>query len=316
MQKAGARGPRAMDLSVLDIAQRFFDAGPTDIYFILQSIDAMITGLNGGSDTSPCLSQAPAAYTLHPFGESVAMYGQCYQQTGSSLLQWGVKDGTFYLWNVGGVELTAIIATPLTAGASGNAGGGAADADTADADTSEAGGDGGGAVAQYAVHAWIGVGADNGAGGCGTAWDDCSYGAIELTANPATASFEMAVAGVGFGYCGAQLVSDGTHVFVSGSTDMGSTCNDSDTLCVAASDGSAATCTSAEQVLAIAPMGREATSGPATLATAGDASAQVFAASAYPGGAGNTIVLDGTLSDSVHIDSASTTPSKGLGQYP
>jgi hypothetical protein len=197
-------------------------------------------------------------------------------------------------------------------------GGAAADAEAPQEAGDDGGaGDGGPAATQaYAVHAWIGVGENNGAGGCGTSWDDCSYGTIELRANPVTASFEMTVAGVGFGYCGAQLVSDGTNVFFTGSTDMGSTCNATDTLCAAANAGTpSATCTPAEESFSLTPMGRTASSGPATVATPGDSGVQDFAASAYPGGDKDTIVLDGTSSDSVHVG-AFTTPTSGLGQYP
>ena len=43
---------------------------------------------------------------------------------------------------------------------------------------------------------------------CGS-FDGCSYTAIAIHANSATGEFEMSVAGIGVGVCGAQLRSDG-----------------------------------------------------------------------------------------------------------
>jgi hypothetical protein len=114
---------------------------------------------------------------------------------------------------------------------------------------------------------------------------------IELKADPSAKSYEMVVAGTGFGYCGAQLRSDETSVYFTGSSDMGATCNAVDSACGAASDVTmAATCGTSTTTFELAPIGREA----------GCASSSApDGASAYPGGTGNAVVLDGTATDSV-----------------
>ena len=95
----------------LDIKNRFFSGGPTDIFGILQVVDGFISGvdqLNG-----PCRTQTPVAYSITPFGQSITFYGQCYrQQAGSSagdpgLFQLGTKDGTTYIYSAQGAERVA-----------------------------------------------------------------------------------------------------------------------------------------------------------------------------------------------------------------
>ena len=277
------RNPRALDPT--DFKNRFFSAGPTYIFGILSSIDDRISGYNSSTSTSACLSQDPVQYTVTPFGQTVTMYAQCYQQIGGGftgdpgLIQWGVKDSIFYLYSAIGAGWTAAIATPI------------------------------GVTGQYSIQAWSSVGVGNGAvgttGACSTSWDSCSYGVIQISANPVTSNFEMSVAGMGFGYCGAQYNSDGVNIYGTGSTDMGATCNTTDTICVLASDAStAATCTGPEQSFSLPALGR--------LAESGVAQAN-WGASGYPGGGGNTITLNGTSGDDVHF--GPIVPTVGVGQY-
>jgi hypothetical protein len=277
-------------LSSADIKSRFFSAGPTNIFSILGSIDDRITGINMMSQGSSaaCLHQDAVPYTITPFGQSVTMYAQCYEKVGSSqpadpgFLQFGQKDGVTYLYMAIGQGAVAAIVTP----AAGDAGA------TATGDS-------------YRVEAWISVGTLNAATSCGgsATWDGCSYGVIHLAADPATQSLEMTVAGIGFGYCGAQLKSDGASIYAIGSTDMGSTCNVADTLCVAASDGTSPGSCDTLNSFALAGLGRAAVAG----------THQSFAASAYPAavaGTGNTL-LDGTATDALHF--GPTTPTTGSG---
>lgn len=207
----GASSSLSKVLNLPDFRSRFFTTGPTDIFTLLTTLDDLITTANtlSTTSTSTCLTQTPVSYTITPYGQTVTMYGQCYNSTSPSstadpgFFQFGVNEGVTYIYAASGAERIAAIVTPVT-----------------------------GTTGQYAVQAWIGLGYLN----TGT-WDSMSYGVMQLTANSNTRSLELSVAGIGFGYCGLQLISDGTNIFSEGSSDMGSTCNAADTLCVAAVDG-------------------------------------------------------------------------------
>ncbi len=283
------KGLRSLDSA--DFKSRFFSAGPTNIFTILAAIDNRIGGFNTDGGSHACSSQTPVAYTVTPFGQSVTMYGQCAQTgLGSYSADPGLvifgQDSTkvFYLYTANGASWTAAIATPIT------------------------GNDG-----KYAVHAWIGVGYSNGTSGgsnaaCSKSWDNCSYGVVEIDANEVTKKFEMAVAGMGIGYCGAQYVSDGTNIYGKGSTDMGTTCSSTDTICVSASNASTvATCTDAQKVFSLPAIGRRAAASSGLT----DQSIASWGATAYPSSANLTI--DGTASDALRF--GPTTVPAGIGTY-
>jgi hypothetical protein len=282
-----------LSLSADDIASRFFGAGPTDIFNILQSIDDRVSGINQtiAAGGTKCLALTPVAFTLQTPGAATTMWAQCSQTVGSSdpsdpgFLEFGQKDGVTYLYQAIGQGESAAIVTPLAADADGGV-------------TSDDGGAGG----AYTVEAWLSVGTLNAATSCGgnSTWDGCSYGVIHLWANSLTRQFEMTVAGVGFGYCGAQLRSDGSVIYVTGSTDMGTTCDAVDNLCVAASDATTpGSCDAATTSFALAPLGREAATG----------TSQSFGASQYPESSADNVALDGTTSDAVHF--GPTAPAAG-----
>ncbi|HVH43872.1 MAG TPA: hypothetical protein VM925_16075 [Labilithrix sp.] len=284
-------GPVGLDSS--DIKSRFFGAGPTNIFRVLDDIDGRIQGINARlNDGADCSKQAPVAYSLTPWGHEETFYAQCYETFGesSSFMQFGTKDGVTYVYTMIGAGPVAARITPIVASnADGGTDGGA------DADIDGATEDGGGA-AKYSVHAWIAIADGKKTGG--------SYGVIEIDANPSTHSFEMAVAGIGFGYCGAQVKANADSVYVEGSSDMGSTCNDIATSCVAASDiTTKSTCEPPLTAFALAPLGRKAT----TNATG------TVSASQYPGGEANVVNLDGSETDSTAF--GPTSPTEGVGAF-
>jgi hypothetical protein len=341
-------------LSAADVNSRFFTNGPTDIYQLLGAIDDRINGVNMGLQNSahPCLSQTPVAYSITPFGETVTLYAQCFENVGSlspddpGFVQFGQKDGVTYYYSAVGAGWTAAILTPIVASAGADAGLADAGANGADSDAADPGtdastetpedagtttGSSGDANAPntsgdanaanqgdatvpnavnapnvpvaYRVHAWSGVGYLNAMCGNMTGYDDCSYGVIELSADPTGHTFEMAVAGIGFGYCGAELKSDGTSVFGTGSTDMGTTCNTTATLCISASDlASPSTCDASLTTFSLPALGRLSSMGPNAAGPGNprDSGAE-WAPSAYPGGGANRITVDGTSSDSLHF---------------
>jgi hypothetical protein len=271
--------------------ERFFTGhGPTDILgTLLPTLDSTLQGLNSKTSTSGCLTQTPVAYTIQPFGQSVTLYAQCHDNAGGGFIQFGVQNGTTYIYQDGGIEKIAAIVTPTSA-------------------------------TQYRVQAWLTLGAGNAASTCGAVpgygadWDTCSYGVMELSADPTTQHIELAVAGVGFGFCGAQIVSDGANIYAIGSGDMGETCTEPSSACLAAADAETpAVCTPAEQVFGLTALGRRA-------ATRSDAAAHgpanngqvitTWGASQYPDV--DNIDLNGTATDSVHAFGPSA-PTAGVG---
>jgi hypothetical protein len=268
-RRAGQIAPLDATLSPDDIKSRFFSPGPTEVFQILQSVDDRISEVNSATTPAACLEQAPVSYPLHVFGQDVAFEAQCYRTfTGASgppaFMQFGSDAGTTYLYVTGGAARLAA------------------------------------RIAGDTVDVWYGVGYTNDMCGGGT-WDGCSYGVTQIEAQPDAHAFEMTVSGIGVGYCGVQLRSDGSVIYGEGSPDMGATCAAVASLCANASDLSAATACDAVSTFALPPLGREAGSG-----------AQPFGASQYP--ADPTIVLDGTPSDSLGFGPGSA-PTDGVGNF-
>jgi hypothetical protein len=273
---------------------RFFSGmGPTDILgSLLPDLDSLIKSINSRSTSGSCLTQAPVQFTIQPFGQTVTMFAQCYDDSIGSgrFLQFGVSGGKTYLYEGAGNGATAAIVTPEGSG-------------------------------QYSVQAWFTVGSVSSSCGAvpgfGSAWDTCSYGVIELTSDQATQHIELAVAGIGFGFCGAQLASDGTNIFATGSTDMGETCDAVQSACLSAADAStAAQCSNAQMMFQLPPLGREmsmrsqaAANGPANNGMV----ITTWGTSQYP--AVPNVVLDGTVSDGVQSALGGPhLPSAGVGK--
>jgi len=261
-------------LSASDFRDRFFNpmGGPTDVFRILQGVDDRLTEVNTAGD-SPCLAAAPTTYALAPFGQSLTFAAQCYRAFGTttpaSFMQFGATADATYLYVTGG-------ATRVAARVAG----------TTDAPV---------------VDVWYGVGYTNASCGSDGTFDGCSYAVTQIHAEPAAHTFEMSVAGIGVGYCGAQLSSDGTALYGIGSPDMGATCNTPATLCVDATDLTTPSTCDAISTLTIPALGRDAGAG-----------AHVFGASQYP--AMPNIRLDGTATDSLGFGPAET-PTAGVADF-
>ncbi|HEX7703361.1 MAG TPA: hypothetical protein VF403_21625 [Kofleriaceae bacterium] len=252
-------------LSASDLHDRFFSgAGPTDVMQLIGSVDDRITEINGAGP-SPCFDAAPVDVMIMPAGQSIVLPAQCMRMFGSDgFMQFAVVDGATSIYAAVGQARFAAIVTP-----------------------------------DDVVDAWYGVGYQN-ATSCGGSFDGCSYGLTELHANATSHAFELAVAGIGEGYCGAQLQSDGTSIYAVGSLDMGETCRDTSTLCVSASDLTMpGTCASAP-IMQTTAVGRHAGGG-----------AHMFGASTYP--AMPNVTLDGSETDSLHFGPSA--PSDGVASF-
>ncbi len=244
-----------------DVKTRFFTSGPTNVFRILDDIDSRLTDVNAqlAGTTGGCSSQDPVAFNLNVLGENVPFFAQCFVRIGSDFLQFAQKDEVTYLFSTVGAGPLAARIEPVQ-----------------------------GAANQYTVRAWIGIADGATSGG--------SYGLITLQAHSGTRTLEMAVAGLGFGYCGAQLKSSATQIYFTGSPDMGSSCEPNTNACVAANDISTLqTCEPAVTQFAITPLGRLA--------------AGTSAASQYPGAPGNQVNVEKTATDSVHF--GPTSPTSG-----
>jgi len=247
-------GLLAPALDAANIKQQFFVAGPTDVFTILHHVDGMIDEVNSGSDCG----NTPVEYTVHAWGHDVTAFAKCsIPLDPSGFVQWNKDDaGATDLFARGPNSNILAHVTPTATGG------------------------------KYNVHAWITINGNNPDPTCAQARG--SYGVIELSADESTGAFEMAVAGNNFGYCGAQLKSDGTNVYVTGSTEVGNmTCNAVDTLCGMASDVTvAATCGTSVTTMSLPAAGLAA-------------AACNHDASAYPGGSGNLVNTDGSAGDSI-----------------
>lgn len=189
---AGSRRSRSLD--VAEIQTRFFADGPTKVRSLLLSIDSRISEINTRSSesTRACLSNTAVQQDFTIFGESVTGYFQCYDLFSATAgMMFGKKDGVWYLYQNGGQARSFASVREVT-----------------------------GQTGKYIVEAYVSVGQGNAADStsCGSSWYGCSYGVIHLKANSSDSTFEMTVAGSGMGFCGAQLRSDGTNLYVNGST--------------------------------------------------------------------------------------------------
>ncbi|MBU6429340.1 MAG: hypothetical protein KGR26_10040 [Cyanobacteria bacterium REEB65] len=300
-------------LSVTDLSSHFFSgSGPSEVYTLLGDVDTRIQDINTQSHTSAsCLSQTPVAYTITPWGQSIAMYGQCYSSVSlpsgttaasNPFVQWGSKSGTIYLWaQVGAGDLAAIV-TPLS--------------------TASAGATTASASADYAVHLWTTVGnagANNTNGTTAANWDSVgSYGVMEIQADPQTRALEMVAAGIGMGYCGVHFRSDGHDVYAEGAVDdsmSDAACDLAEPACVQASSGGSAVSTDSCSVSAtdftLTSIGRRAATSPDPSSIIQRLTGATWPGSTYPV-SGPNVTLDGTSGDSLSF--GPTTPTAGVGQ--
>ncbi len=283
-----------LTLNSSDIQTRFFSSGPTDIFQLLTVVDGLISNVNtamSGSSAGACgtlTAITTSNFSIYPPEAptaGIAFYGQCYLTQGTGFITYGTDGTKVYIYSFGLVESAAAIITPL-------------DSNSNPLKVSALA-----SASYYNIEAWLTVGYNN------TPWDSGSHGVVHLLASNTPAStatsttspkFELTAAGVGFGYCGIQLKSDGTNVYANGSTDMGQTCAALDTLCVSAANfTTAGTCTgsmsyniatstnpatSTVTQFNLIPYGREGGAYESPSQTNTYNQGYTFGASTYPGG--------------------------------
>lgn len=254
---AAAVGPRLSSISTQNMRERLFSPSPANIYTILRNVDMRVKEINMRSAQFPCINGTTYVnYTLSVWGDDpVVLRAQCAERwipEGFILVSVNA-DSTVHLYDKGGeVAVAALVTMNMTTNSTTNV-------------TSRA-------VEKVEVWYSVGLSSRNG-----------SAGVVHIVAQPNATRFELAVAGRGMGYCGAQMISDGTTVRLTGSEDLGYTCAPTDTVCVSAANISViVNCTDAVSTFALRPLGRQSFV---------DASNTTLDASYYPGGANNTVVL-------------------------
>jgi len=254
---------RSLALDPNEVVARFFNpsGGPTNLFDILSSVDQRVQGINDRMSQFSCMSNTATAYQLDAtWTLTPTFYAQCSEvwQGGAAqgFDQWGQVGSTTYLYVRGGDGIAA--AQLVGNGTFGNI---------------------------ETVTIWFSVGIVNRNG---------SHCVAMVYARPSQNIFEMSVAGNGIGFCGAQLKSDGSVLNVTGSIDMGTTCNAVDSSCTsAASITTPATCGASVDSFSLPAFGRK--------------SYATFGASAYPGGSGNQVSLTVTGNDATFFGPSSPT---------
>jgi hypothetical protein len=272
----GVSGFKELQLDPTDVKSRFFnpDGGPTNLFNILDGVDERTAGINARlGQFSGCMGNAPTPYSLTTWGSTQTFYAQCseFWSDNSGFDQWALvtqgNETAFYMFVSGG---DGFVAAKLTspAGSSANL-------------TLSVG-------AQVQVMIWASVGVINRNG---------THGVMQVYADPSAAVFEISVAGSGMGYCGAQLKSNNATINVTGSADMGSVCQATDSVCAAADDlsNTSVTCSATANAFLLPALGRRAYG------------AGQFGASAYPGPSSNQVILLNTGPDDTFFGPSSPT---------
>ncbi len=242
-------------LDATAVRDRFFaNEGPTNMFQILAAVDNRIAGINSRLSQFSCINKtAPVNYTLRVWDRNVTFAASCSETwSGSSGFdQFALTNNFFYMFEYSAEVMTA---ARLTLDANGNT---------------------------TLVEIWYSVGLSNRNG---------SHAVTQIKAVPgASPVFEMSLAGQGIGFCGAQLISDGTTVRIVGSTDQGASCGATDSVCVTAADVTVTTaCTAGVNTFSLPAYGRLSYVN-------GNGITQ--GASAYPGGGSNQITLTATGAD-------------------
>lgn len=246
-------------LDPTNFRSRFFGAGPTNILNILSSLDSRLSGIASrtASPLTGCLTNSPTQMNITVFGETITMQFQCYEVLGTNnIIVFGKKDTIWYIFEKVGATVTTAIAEELSDG-------------------------------KMSVELYGTVGLSN-----PTDWSSMSYGGYHLRANTQTNKFEFTVGGLGFGFCGAYLNSDGTNIYIHGSEDgVGQACQATANICVLnANLGTVGNCAAlGTGTFNLIPLGRAATT---------NFQAVPVNVSQYP--AVPQLVLNGTGTDSVH----------------
>lgn len=270
---------RIMKLTSIDpnnIKDRFFDAGPSSIMDILGSLDNRLGEIETRSAESSrdCLNAEPSDVTLSIYGESVTAKIQCLDDMGASgFLAFGKDGSDWWVIDAVGAAHTVAKASALENG-------------------------------KNEVEIWGGVGFTN-ASSFGS-WDNGSYGFYHVKANNSTNEFEMTAGGIGMGFCGVNLRSDGINLYVEGSPDgAAGACSTTSSSCVLSSDLSGTGSCASINTFGLSRLGRASVAASSTVQ--GNTGVTNWDVSDWLTSSG--VVINGNSTDGIHFVGLSDIPS-------
>jgi len=273
---AGKKSMNMLAINASDIKDRFFDQGPSSIMDILGSLDNRLSEIETRSAESAhdCLDAEPSDVNLTIYGEPVTAKIQCVDDMGASgFIAFGKDGNNWWVIDAVGAAHTVARATTLEDG-------------------------------KNEVEIWGGVGFTN-ATNFG-AWDNGSYGFYHVNANNSTSEFEMTAGGIGMGFCGVSLLSDGTNLYIEGSPDaaMGA-CETTSSSCVLSNDLAGSGNCASINTFAFEKLGRASVASSSTVQNSNGVTN--WDVSDWLSTSG--ISIDGNSSDDIHFVSLADIPS-------
>lgn len=210
---------------------RFFRSqGPSSIYALLDRIDVRtqeVAQRATALENNECIFSSPMEINIDGWpGEALSMSAQCYEvfQEGSTFMMFSVKEDSAHIYEKDG--MVTILAH----------------VDIVDDSVDK-------------VDIYFSVGTAYNTNQTG------SRGLMHLEASPKENKFQASMAGIGLGFCGVQIVSDGTKIKIHGSQDgIGGACEDIETICMSADLEEELTTNQCDSLsITIEPLGRQST---------------------------------------------------------
>lgn len=247
------------------VKDRFFESeGPSSIYLLLDRVDGRTKELNERAtsiDNKECLSATPIQVDIPGWpGQNLTMWAQCYEQLSETLfMMFGVRNNKVYLYEKD--HHVTILAY--------------ADIDSEDSTT----------FSKVDIYFAVGNGY--------TPLQTGSRGLMHLEAIPGATGvrsslIQASMAGIGMGFCGVELVSDGEYIKITGSQDgIGGTCNNTRTICLSDDLNDVYEGDECDDLsTTIEPLGRRVSTD-----FKGDLNISEWATSHYPGGNLNNVEI-------------------------
>jgi hypothetical protein len=307
------------------VRDRFFSGtGPTSIYDMLGRVDIRTREINQRATSikdRPCMASTPVQVDINGWpGESLKAWIQCYEQLSETLfIMFGMKDDILYLYESDQMVTIMAYVHLLPRDNTSNEypccyqiNGGGNDCSCVDGECKLGDTIDGGncrtipeswptstfnssflqenpstALEQVDVDIYFSVGAAYIVNQTG------SRGLMHLVANPKAGRIQATAAGLGLGFCGVELASDGSNLYIKGSQDgVGGTCEAVDDICVSGDLENELSGNECDGIVSsIGLLGRKSTSN-----YKGNLDISSWHESEYPGGVLNNVDIDNGIS--------------------
>lgn len=260
------------------VKDRFFKSqGPSSIYPLLDRIDTRTRELNQRATAlvgTECLTAEPIEVDIPGWpGEDLTMWAQCHDQLSESLfMMFGVRNNTVYLYEKD--SMVTILAY--------------------------------GEINPTNVTTFSKVDIYFAVGGAYTAAQTGSRGLMHLEALPEENHIQASMAGIGMGFCGVELVSDGDNIKIHGSQDgVGGACEDVETICISGDLEIVRTGTECDGLINdLGSLGRKVSGD-----FKGELNITEWAASDFPGDGGNNVEISDVTTAHVKFGPSTPPPS-------